>query len=387
MIDNNEDLSVERLPIIDTDVHVNTRALLAAGSPQILDHLPKRWADRMELVGLPRLVLAGDRPRQKAFAARSDSYSPTGGAPGTEPDWVRNQLLDEHDLSAAVMNDNDGYIASGGRPYPDEFGRALATALNDYKAATWLDSDNRWYTAVTLAYETAGAEEEIRRCREMEGYGDRWVQVLVGTDNEKPAGHPKYWPIYEAAEHYGIPVGFHVLSHRKITGTGTPNYYLDENVAFAGFNLPLVSSLVFEGVFERFPNLKIAMLELGWSWAVPLAWRLDHAYSMLRDEVPHLSRAPSEYLADHFWFSSQPMEEPENLAWFDDVYQLFEDTLGDKLMYSSDYHHWDFDPPDVIPASLSVETRRKILGETASALYGIPLRPGTGLAVELAAAR
>jgi predicted TIM-barrel fold metal-dependent hydrolase len=331
-------------------------------------------------------VLAGDRPRQKAFAARSDSYSPTGGAPGTEPDWVRQQLLDQHDLSGAVMNDNDGYMASGGRPYPDEFGSALATALNDYKAETWLDSDDRWYAAVTVAYEAAGAEKEITRCREMERNGDRWVQVLIGTDNEKPAGHPKYWPIYEAAEHYGIPVGFHVLSHRKITGTGTPNYYLDENVDFAGFNLPLVSSLVFEGVFERFPKLKIAMLELGWSWAVPLAWRMDHAYRMLRAEVPHLNRTPSEYLAEHFWFSTQPMEEPENLGWFDDVYQLFEDTLGDKLMYSSDYHHWDFDPPSVIPARLSAATRRKLLGETASDLYGIPLRPGTGLAVELATA-
>lgn len=375
--------SIERLPVIDTDVHVNTRALLAADAPELSKHLPKRWLDRIELIGQPRLVLAGDRPRQKAFAARSDAYSPGGGAPGTNPDWVRKQLLDEHDLSAAVMNDNDGLMASGGRPYPDEFGRALSTALNDYKAETWLAHDDRWYAAITVAYEADGAEDEIRRCREMDGYGGRWIQVLLGPDNEKPAGHPKYWRIYEAAEHYGIPVGFHVLSHRKITGTGIPNYYLDENVDFAGFNLPLVASLIFEGVFDRFPNLKIAMLELGWSWIVPLVWRMDRAYEQLRAEVPHLARKPSEYVADHFWFSTQPMEEPENRGWFDEVYQLFEDTVGDKLMYSSDYHHWDFDPPDAVSASLPVRTRRRILGETAADLYGIPLREGTGLAVEL----
>ena len=58
--------------------------------------------------------------------------------------------------------------------------------------------------------------------------------------------------------------------------------------------------------------------------------------------------------------------------------------MGDKLMYSSDYPHWDFDEPTSLPLTLPIETRRKILGETASKLYGIPLRRDTGLPVELA---
>ena len=143
--------------------------------------------------------------------------------------------------------------------------------------------------------------------------------------------------------------------------------------------------MIFEGVFERFPKLRVGLIELAWSWAVPFAWRLDHAYEMFRSELGHLPRKPSEYLAEHFWFSTQPMEEPERLEWFDDVYQLFEDTLGDKLMYSSDYPHWDFDEPMQLPQTLPTETRRKILGENASAMYGIPLLENTGLMVDLAA--
>jgi predicted TIM-barrel fold metal-dependent hydrolase len=73
------------------------------------------------------------------------------------------------------------------------------------------------------------------------------------------------------------------------------------------------------------------------------------------------------------------MEEPEHAEWIRDVYEVFEDSLGEKLMYSSDYPHWDFDPPDVLPASLPLTARRKILAETASQLYGIPLRDGAGL--------
>lgn len=174
---------------------------------------------------------------------------------------------------------------------------------------------------------------------------------MMAPDNEKPAGHPKYWPIYEAAEHYGIPVAFHVLAGRTITGTGIPNYYFEEHTQFAAYNFPLVASLIFEGVFKRFPKLRIGLIELAWPWVVPFAWRMDHAYALMRDEVSHLPRSPSEYLAEHFWFSSQPMEEPERL---------------------------DFDEPTNLPVTLPLETRRKILGETASHLYNIPLRASSG---------
>jgi uncharacterized protein len=372
-------VEIERIPVIDTDVHTTA----FPNDPEVQKHLPAKWRERMAVYGLRGGQLDGDRPRQRPMAARTDSWSPTGKLPGTDPDFVREQLLDQYDLSGAVMNDIVAFTASGGRPYPDELGVALTRAFNDYRAEVWLASDPRWYGSINVANEVIGCEAEIARLREDPVYGERWVQVLLAPDNEKPAGHQKYWPIYEACEHYGIPVSFHVLASRRITGTGTPNYYFEEHTQFADYNFPLVASLIFEGVFERFPKLQIGLIELAWSWAVPYAWRLDHAYEMLKGEVPHVERKPSEYLRDHFWFSTQPMEEPEKLEWFDDVYQLTEDSLGDKLMYSSDYPHWDFDEPSYLPATLSLEARRKVLGGNAHRLYGIPLKENSGLAVEL----
>ena len=175
------------------------------------------------------------------MSARTDAWSPGRGSPGTKPGFVREQLLDRYDFSGAVMNDIIGFLASGGRPYPDAFGVALASAFNDYRAETWLASDRRWYGSLNLAFEVSGAEKEIERCRE-NVFGDRWVQVLLAPDNEKPAGHPRYWPIYEACEHYDIAVGYHVLANRRITGTGTPNYYFEEHTQFADYNFPLVAS-------------------------------------------------------------------------------------------------------------------------------------------------
>jgi uncharacterized protein len=354
--------------VIDTDVH----ATVFPTAPDVMRHLPSRWQTYLETFGLRGLSLCGERPQQRAMSARSDAWGPAGEPPGTDPAFVREQLLDRYDISGAVMKNVLGFQAAGGRPHPDGLAVALATALNDYRMDTWFAADSRWYGSITTPYEVRGAEAEIRRCRESE-HGERWVQVLMAPDNERPAGHPRYWPIYEAAEHYDIPVAFHVLAGRAITGAGTPNYYFEEHTQFEAYCFPLVASLIFEGVFERFPRLKIGMIELAWSWVVPFAWRLDHAYELMRDEVARLPRRPSEYLAEHFWFTTQPMEEPEQLEWFDDVYGMFEALMGDKLMYSSDYPHWDFDEPANVPDTLPLETRRRILGETASELYKIPL--------------
>jgi predicted TIM-barrel fold metal-dependent hydrolase len=141
-----------------------------------------------------------------------------------------------------------------------------------------------------------------------------------------------------------------------------------------------VSSFVYEGVFDRFPKLKIVMVELGWSWAVPLAWRLDHAFRVMGNEVSHLQRLPSEYIRDHFWYTTQPMEEPEKDEWFDEVLEVYEASgMGDKVLFSSDYPHWDFDEPDLFIGNRDEAQCRRLLGENARDLYHIDIIPGSGL--------
>ena len=70
---------------------------------------------------------------------------------------------------------------------------------------------------------------------------------------------------------------------------------------------------------------------------------MDAAWSAMRDDVPHLDRRPSELFREHFWFTTQPIEEPDDP---EQLVQALEFTgMTDRIMFASDYPHWDFDSP------------------------------------------
>jgi predicted TIM-barrel fold metal-dependent hydrolase len=133
----------------------------------------------------------------------------------------------------------------------------------------------------------------------------------------------------------------------------------------------LLTSLVCEGTFAAIPDLKVVLTEGGALWAASLRWRLDDAWKQLRDEVPELDRLPSEYIRDHVWFDTQPMEEPHDERHFGQVIEHAQ--LEDRLMFATDYPHWDFDAPaQALPRGLSKEQRAMILAGNAIELYGLP---------------
>ena len=130
-----------------------------------------------------------------------------------------------------------------------------------------------------------------------------------------------------------------------------------------------LASLVLEGVFERYPKLKMVMIEAGFGWAPSLGWRLDKNFDRLRSEVPYLKRKPSEYIRDHIWWTTQPMEDPERR---EHLFEVIEWIGWDKLLFATDYPHWDFDEPSrVLPAGVSDANREAFYLGNAKKLYGI----------------
>lgn len=348
---------------IDTDIH-NALPSLAALKP----YVPQAWRDYYEQFGFRNYRYGGaNYPRVSPAAARTDAWPPGGKLPGSDLPFLREQLLDAWEIEVGILNP----LIDDNCPSQlhSAYGAALATALNDWQLAEWVEPEPRLRASMVVASEDgelAAAEIERRA-------GDpRFVQVLLLARSSEPLGRRKYWKIYEAAQRHHLPVGVHFggLGGQAITGSGWPYFYLEDHVGMPQTFQAHVASLVFEGVFERYPELKLVIIEGGIAWLPAFMWRMDRAWEQLRAEVPHVRRPPSEYVRQHIWLTTQPMEEPPRRG---DFLQLLRQLdMNDKIMFATDYPHWDFDAPDAaFPVRLPVDLEQKFMAGNARALYGL----------------
>jgi predicted TIM-barrel fold metal-dependent hydrolase len=350
-----------RLPgIVDADVHH-----MLSSDDLLTPYLPERWARYNEQFGLrypDSIGYFATRPRH--FACRTDAWPPNGGVPGGDLDFMREQLLDAWPIEAVILNPINQTTC--GSQFV-EFAAALTRALNDWTLAEWLEQDDRLYASICVPCEDAAlAAAEVER---LAGH-PRFLQVLVNVRTREPLGNRKYWPLYEIAEANGLPLAMHVGGHggNTITGAGWPSFYFEDHCGYPQAFQAQVLSLVVEGVFERFPGLKVVLQEGGFAWLPWLMSRTDMAFELLRDEVAHLQRTPSETIREHFWFTTQPIEEPERAEWLPQL--LDELAMPDRALFATDYPHWDFDAPDqALPASLGDEVRGAIFAGNARKLY------------------
>ncbi len=348
-----------KLPVIDCDIHPSLK------SPSALHpYLSERWQRHHDTIGGTGFW-GSYYPRANLNAARTDAWPPSGLPPGADLDFMREQLLDAYDLDYGVLQP----LLGAGAQRNLEYGAALSHAINEWLIAEWLEPEPRLRAGLVVPYEDGDlTAAEIERLGDHPGF----VQVMLAIRTSEPLGRRKYWKMYEAAVAHDLPIGVHFGSQggHPTTGAGWPSFYLEDHAGMStAFQAQLIS-LVCEGVFEQFPTLKIVLIEGGFAWVPPLAWRLDAAWKKLRDEVPHLKRLPSEYIKEHIWLTTQPMEEPPQPRQF---LELFDQApwLEDRLMFATDYPHWDFDDPnEALPkVQLPAGVDRKIMAENARALY------------------
>lgn len=326
----------QKTALIDCDIH-NTVPSDEALKP----YLPARWCSYLDMIGsrtYSPYVKGYVYPKvSPAGGSRLDSWPPSGGLPGSDLDFMREQLLDAYEIEYGILN----CLYRAVEQRNEEYGAALARAVNEWQVEHWLERDSRLRASIAVTYESPElAAKEIERASAYPGF----VQVLVFPRTKEPLGRRRYWPIYEAASRCGLPVGIHFASTTAvpITSAGWPSYYIEDHTAMSMAFQAQVTSLIMEGVFESFPDLRVTLIEGGFAWMPPLMWRLDALYHRLHEEVPHLKRLPSEYIREHMRMTTQPMEEPEYPP---HILQLIDHLGPDMLMFSTDYPHWDFDNP------------------------------------------
>lgn len=348
---------MKQFPIIDTDVH--------QGFPDakvFQSYMPEYWRGKGLPGGMPWPGGVG------RSGSRVDAKPPGGGSAGSDPDFLKEQLIEGYGIDFAILN-GSGNLGANVHSNAD-FAVAYARAYNDYLIDAWLDDPRLYGSMMVAPQDVERSVEEIKRI----GSHPKIVQVLMSSAAPMLYGKRYYWPIYEAAAELGLPVAIHPGKEGNgitlPTASGYPSYYIEWHTMLATGYMNHLVSLICEGVFEQFPDFKFVLVEGGISWAGPIAWRLDKNYKALRSEVPWLKMLPSEYIKRNVRFTTQPIEEPDDEKL---LARLFDEVNGDEtVMFSTDYPHWDFDDPFQVMRSFPEDVKRRIFYENAAELYGLP---------------
>lgn len=239
---------------------------------------------------------------------RRDANPPVGGRPGSYLPMLREHALEGHNVARGVLTHADALFLAA-IPHP-LFAADIARAANDFTCEQWLAQEDRLVGSIIISAQIPElAVAEIKRHAD----DPRMVQVVMaGNGVGQPLGHPLFHPIYETAAELGMPVAVHAFGAGGImppcSAGGDPSYYIEYHTHGLQGMMTTITSFITQGVFDKYPSLKVILLEAGVAWVPGFLWRFDAAYRRLRLETPWVSKAPSEYFHEHVRLSTQPLD-------------------------------------------------------------------------------
>ena len=352
---------IDALGIVDCDVHPT----LPEGIRSLYPYMPDAWKQRFVR---KRAHQAGGgltlRFAQPNGTVVRDDAKPEAGRPGgSDPRFMVSDHLDPNEISVAVLNSLQTGALCAVLSSVDE-SIVIAAAANDYFIHEWLTVDPRLtYAPVVSSQDPAAAAAEIRRVG-----AHRQVSAVAVPPLSILMGNRYWWPIYEAACEMGLPILLHVTgcegiyNGAPIPAGGLPDSYVERYVTLGQGAETNLNSLVMNGTFERFPGLKVLFVEYGFVWPVPLMLRMDRLWRGLRHEVPWVKKSPIDYVNEHVWFTTQPIEEPRDPH---DLERLVKMVGVENLCFSTDYPHWDNDMPMQSLRTLAKGDRDRIFRSNA----------------------
>jgi predicted TIM-barrel fold metal-dependent hydrolase len=369
-------VSVVDVPIISADSHITEapNTYIDYIDPAYRDRAPK-MVDGGEGVGdlfvidgmktpVPMgLVAAAGKPAEeiRVMGVRFDELHRGG--------WDPNARLADQD--------RDGVAAEV--IYPT-VGMQLCNHRDaDYKKACF-DAYNRWIAEYCGAHPTrligAGQTavrspaEAVEDLHAIKALGLRGVMMPgePGCVDEHDYDSPAFDPFWETAIELGLPLSFHILTTRAERTRGPK---LNGFLSVVRGCQDIMGMLVFGGVFERNPDLRVVCVEADAGWVPHFMYRMDHAFKRHRYWLPpgqELTKLPSEYFAEGIYVTFQD-------DWT--AFRHASDMNWRRLMWANDFPHsdstwpWSQEMLTEHTAQLSTEQRDAILSGNVATLYNI----------------
>ena len=316
----------------------------------------------------------GKKPPDRAKPDPSMTY--VGEAPfGSMDAQERVRRLDREGLEKAILYPSIGLIWETEEVGDLAYQAALTTAYNRWITEFCADTNGR---LIPVAHISMGdpheAAKELERSVKA---GAKGAFFAPFTPTDKSHAHPDYDPFWAKAQELDVPVGIHPAGeppskrvHQRFKDMQKwAMWHFNVHGGHGGQGPLQAFTAMFQyGLFERFPHIKVIVLESGAGWAGYLLNRMDAVYDSPLGDTVRLKEKPSYYFQRQCWISGDPDEK---------AFGHVVDFVGaDKFFWASDFPHPDH--PDnymqelgELVAPMSESTRQKALGENVAKVYGL----------------
>ena len=250
--------------------------------------------------------------------------------------------------------------------------------------ATFCSVDKRMHGAayIPFAYGEAIALKFLKQAIK-----DGFSVIMIDTiapQGSKASTHPDFDVVWKEIEENDIAITLHVGADNGWDPVPLSFYNNGSNVpthkegdaprdalAYMGISYCaelFLASMIFDGVFNRFPNLRVGVVELGASWIISWMKHLDQSFRAFRrlQDLSQVELLPSEYVQKHIKVTAFP---GEDIGW------LLNNGAADLMMFASDYpHHEGTDDPikrfEQTMSDVSEQNKTKFYSENFKKLLG-----------------
>jgi uncharacterized protein len=285
-----------------------------------------------------------------------------GDFAGTAEAWLR--ALDRGGVEQTVLYPTLGLFMSFLKDR--EWAVALCRAYNSFLHEEFVRVSPRLQAVALLPLQDpeAAALELRRAVRELGLVGG-----MLAADGSHLLGDGRFLPVYEEADRLEVMLAVHA-SGSHLGGAGVelfPRFIQAHTVSHPFGQMRQLTSIIFEGIPERFPRLRLAFLEAGCGWAPYWMERMDDEYDKRAAEAPALRKRPSDYVRSGMIFFSCEADE-----WL--LPQALRLVGESQIVYASDFPHWDHSYPGSIEeirnrGDITENQKSKLLAENARRLY------------------
>jgi predicted TIM-barrel fold metal-dependent hydrolase len=244
---------------------------------------------------------------------------------------------------------------------------AYCRGYNDYVAGI-CKADPRLKAAGVVPFQNvAAAVIEVKRAVTELGLVGIALSSLGLAEH---VGAPTYWPIYQELERLNVPLLVHNLSYQ---GPGqdlrADSFLFQDTVGGSMETFHTCTALMYGGIPDKFPKLRIGVFNTGIGWVPFLMERMDKDFEgRNQEEAPLLKNAPSSHITGGNWYFATTYNE-QSLPY------VVETVGEDQIIFGSAYPEADSLFPGSVASvrdrtDLSEKAKKKILGENAKELFG-----------------